>query len=218
MVGITLSPEQINQAPPEVRRWLEQRISTTLGLYRPEPALQTPQPHLVGCDLESARSILSLMHGVLPGVSVFFELGREPVATSPRGLRALQLDTMARHAHLQSTEQVVACLQAINSTLQRVSGTEDAVLTVLDGSGHCLVADATARNVLALWQEIVAMHDLADSHRPLVQEVPYTAATPYSCDAVPDTLCDRDAAFHGRRTRRQFARLKRQRVQPVAPI
>jgi hypothetical protein len=78
-----------------------------------------------------------------------------------------------------------------------VSGTEDTVLTVLDGSGHCLVADATARNVLALWQEIVAMHDLADSHRPLVQEVPYTAATPFQTPyaiAMPPFTADGHAA------------------------
>jgi hypothetical protein len=212
MVGITLSPEQINQAPPEVWRWLEQQISTTLGLYRPEPALQTPQPHLVGCDLESARSILSLMHGVLPGVSVFFELGREPVATSPRGLRALQLDTMARHAHLQSTEQVVACLQAIKSTLQRVRHRGHRT----DGSGW--FGTLPGRRCDGPQRPRPLAGDRRHA-RPGRQPPPAGArGAVYSCDAVPDTLCDRDAAFHGRRTRRQFARLKRQRVQPVAPI
>jgi hypothetical protein len=193
MVGITLSPEQITHAPPEVRRWLEQQISTTLGLYRPAPALQAPQPHLVGCDLDSARSVLSLIQGSLPVVSVFFELGREPVATSPRGLRALQLDTMARHARLQSTEQVVACLQAIDAALHRISGTAEAVLTVLDGSGHCLVADVTARNILALWQEIVTTHNKPDADRPLVREVPYAAAAPFQAPyaiAMPPFTAD----------------------------
>ena len=89
MVSITLSPEQINQSPTEVRRWLQQQISGALGLYRPEPALQAPEQHLIGCDLENARAILSLIQGILPAVSMFFELGREPDAISPQGLRAL---------------------------------------------------------------------------------------------------------------------------------
>jgi hypothetical protein len=175
MVGITLSPEQINQAPPEVRRWLEQQVSAALGMYRPEPALPVPQRHMVGCDLENAQAIFSLVHGILPVVSVFFELGRDPIAISPQGLRALRLDEMVRHARLQSEEQAVACLKAIDNALQRVCGTTDAVLTALDGSGHCLVADATARSILALWQEIVAAHDL---HAP-AQEAPHAASTPF---------------------------------------
>jgi hypothetical protein len=147
----------------------------------------------VGCDPDSARSVLSLIQGILPVASVFFALGREPVATSPRGLRALQLDTIARHANLQSTEQVVACLQAIDAALQRVSGIEDAVLTVLDGSGHCLVADVTARNILALWQDIVAAHSLRHTDRPLVREAPYTVATPFQAPyaiAMPPFTAD----------------------------
>ncbi len=154
MVGITLSPEQIHQAPPEVRRWLEQQIASALGLHRAEPALQAPARHLIGCNVEEARAILSLIQGLLPVVSVFFELGREPVAASTQGLRALRLDEMLRHVHLQAPEQIVACLEAIDEALQRVRREPAAALTALDGSGHCLVADATARSILALWREI----------------------------------------------------------------
>jgi hypothetical protein len=152
----------------------------------------------LGCDLESARSVLSLIQRSLPVVSVTFEMGREPVATSLRGLLALQLDTMARHAHLRSTEQAVACLQAIDAALQRMSNTADAVLTVLDGSGHCLVADVTARNILALWQEIVAAHNKEDMGSP-----PGAGGPLYRCGSVPGALCDRHAALHNRPPRRR---------------
>nr|WP_294555552.1 hypothetical protein [uncultured Rhodopila sp.] len=176
MVGITLSAEQIVQAPPEVRRWLEQQIAGTLGLFRPGPAMQPPERHLVGCDLEHARGILSEISGLLPVVSVFFELGREPIGVTGHGLRALRLDEMARHARLQAPEQVVACLRAIDEALQRVCGVSDATLTAVDGAGHCLVADATAHSILALWQEIVAARGL---ERPLAQQaVPYPAGMP----------------------------------------
>lgn len=182
MVGITLSPEQINQWPPDVRRWLEQQVANTLGLYRPEPAMRPPERHLIGCDLEAARAILAAIQGVLPLVSVFFELGRDPVATSPQGLRALPLEDMAHHARLHSAEQLVACLQAINEALQRVGGSTDAVLTAMDGEGHCLVADVTARSILALWQEIVAARNLT----PEQPAAPYTMhSAPYTVTTTP---------------------------------
>jgi hypothetical protein len=179
MVGITLSPEQIHQAPPEVRRWLEQQIAETLGLHRGEPALHTPARHLVGCSLADAQAILTAIEGKLPVVGVFFELGRHPVATSPNGLRALRLDEMARHVRLQTTAQVVACLAAIDEALQRLSGQPDTALTALDGAGHCLVAEETARSVLALWQEIVAQRDLGLHESATAQAAPSATSPPF---------------------------------------
>jgi hypothetical protein len=188
MVGITLSPEQIRQAPLEVRRWLEQQIAGTLGLYRTEPAPQPPTPHLVGCNLEEARAVLSLIQGFLPVVSVFFELGREPAAVSTQGVRALWLDDMLRHAHLQAPQQIVACLQAIDEALQRVRAEPGAALTALDGGGHCLVAEATAQSIQALWREVVAAHDLVRTdaapafgtapHAPEAFQSPYSISVP----------------------------------------
>ena len=183
MVGITLSSEQIGQAPPEVRRWLEQQVAATLGLYRPQPVLRAPERHLVGCGVEEAQAILSMIQGMLPVVSVFFELGREPVATSAEGVRALRLDEMARHARLQTTQQVVACLNAIDEALQRVSGRPDAALTAIDGEGHCMVADVTAHSILAVWQAIVAERGLVRPPDPLPAQAasadaPYTLSMP----------------------------------------
>lgn len=178
MVGITLLPEQIKQAPPEVRRWLEQQVSGALGLRWPEPALRPPERHLVACDVEGARAILSVIHGLLPVVGVFFELGREPAAMSSQGLRALRLDEIARHASLHPVEQVIACLNTINQAFGRVSGTHDAMLTALDDEGHCLVADVTARSILALWQEIVTSHNLARPEHPSEQAAPFAASMP----------------------------------------
>jgi len=189
MVGITLSPEQIQEAPPEVRRWLEQQISGTLGFYRAEPTFQTPSRHLVGCNLEEARAILSFMQGFLPAVSVFFELGREPVAASAQGVRALWLDDMLRHTHLQAREQIAACLEAINEALQRVRAEPGAALTALDGAGHCLVAHATAQSVQALWREIVSAHDLARAETASASEAarraPEAFQSPYSISVPP---------------------------------
>src|SRR4051794_16239446 len=75
MAGITLSADEIKAAPPEVRRWLEQEILRTLNV-QPARAPATAPP-LMGCNVEEAEQLLSLVQGMLPVVSVFFELGRE---------------------------------------------------------------------------------------------------------------------------------------------
>jgi hypothetical protein len=179
MVGITLLPEQIREAPPEVRRWLEQQlVGSWPGAYRAAPSIEPPGQHLVACSLEEARAILSLIHGLLPVVTVFFELGREPAAISAPGLRALRLDDMLRHTRLQGVEQLVACLKIVDEALQRVRGDADVALAALDESGHCVVAEATARSIVELWQEIVASRELA---QPSVvpSAVPHASPGPF---------------------------------------
>ncbi|HBK05544.1 MAG TPA: hypothetical protein DDZ81_06715 [Acetobacteraceae bacterium] len=186
MVGITLSPEQIGQAPPEVRRWLEQQVAATLGFHHPAPSPGVPERHLVACDVAQAQAVLSRIQGMLPVVSVFFELGLEPVATSPEGVRALRLDEMTRHARLQTPRQVVACLNAIDEALQNATGRSDAALTAIDDAGHCLVADVTARSILAVWQEIVAARGLA--HPGEAQASPGVPREPAMAGQAPYSL------------------------------
>ena len=171
MVGITLSPEQVRAAPPEVRHWLEQQIAETLGFQRPTPAVETAR-HLVGCAPEALRAALGLIQHILPVASVFFELAREGQVMSQRGLRVLRVDDVMRHCRLQTPEQVVACLEAINRALQQASGDPEAVLTVVDNGGHVLEADMTARGIQAIWQEIV------DSRRAATEQSPAVAPPP----------------------------------------
>lgn len=75
-VGITLSPEQIRTAPPDVRRWIEHEIAAAFGATAEEgPRDHAAASHLVGCDVDETAAILSLIHGTLPVVNVFVELG-----------------------------------------------------------------------------------------------------------------------------------------------
>lgn len=192
MIGITLLPEQIRAAPPEIRRWLEAEIAATFapagGPYAAPhggvPTLDGETRRLVACDLETARAILSLIQGMLPVVSVFFELGRDPVAVSAEGLRVLRLDQMMQHAHLRSLDQLVACLRAIDGAGERVRGESGTALTVLDDSGHCLVAEETGRNVFTLWQEIVATHELAHATGSAASGAP-AFSSPYAISVPP---------------------------------
>ncbi len=196
MVGITLSPEQIRQAPPEVRRWIEQQIAGALGLSRPAPVVEAPARHLIGCDLDQARAILSLINGMLPVAGVFFELAHEPVAMTQQGLHVLRVDDIQRHCRLQGSDQVVACLEAIDEALRRVLGSPDVALTVLDQSGHCVVAAETAHSIMTLWQEMVMPQQPVrpvmpiaavpnSDAAPLYQSSPYAISIPAAAIAQP---------------------------------
>ena len=154
MAGITLSMDDIKAAPPEVRRWLEHEIARALGLQAaPAPA---QAPALVGCNIEEARDMLALVQGMLPVVSVFFELGREAASVAVHGLRAYRIADILRHARLQSPDQVIQCLNVLTQALRRSRSDAAAEFFALDDQGHCLVAEATMRSVQRLWQEILA--------------------------------------------------------------
>ena len=174
MAGITLSPEEIKAAPPEVRRWLEQELVRTLGL-RAVPAASRA-PALVGCNAEEVQEMLAMVQGMLPVVTVFFELGREAASVPVHGLRAFGIADIQRHARLEAPDQVVQCLNILTQALRRARGDGTAAFFALDDQGHCLVAEATMRSVLRLWQEIVAQ-------RALQEEPAHQAETPVAASA-----------------------------------
>jgi hypothetical protein len=157
MSGITLSVDEIKAAPPEVRRWLEHEMMRAFGA-QPSPA-PIAAPPLVGCNVEEARDMLALVQGMLPVVSVFFELGREAASVAVHGLRAFRIADILRHVRLQSPDQVAQCLDVLTQALRRVRG-DDSAFFALDDQGHCLVAEATMRSILRLWQAIVAERGL----------------------------------------------------------
>jgi hypothetical protein len=185
MVSIILSPEQIQQAPSEVRRWLERQITGTLELCRAGPTVPTPKQHLADCNLEEARAILSLIQGSQPVVSVFFELGCDPMAASVQGVRALWMDDMLRHTCLQVPEQIVASLKAIDKALQHVRAEPGAALTALDGIGHCLVTEATAQSVQALGREVVSARTETASATEVACRATETFGSPHSISVPP---------------------------------
>ena len=73
--------------------------------------------------------MLALVQGMLPVVSVFFELGREAASVAVHGLRAFRIADILRHARLQSPDQVVQCLKVLTQALRRARG--DAAAAVL---------------------------------------------------------------------------------------
>ena len=160
MVGITLSPEQIRAAPPEVRRWLEHELAVSLGLNPPAlPITQPSSPHLAACTPEEAAQVLSLIQGMLPVVHVFFELGREGAAPG-EGIAAFRLADIMRHTRLEVPDKVLACLEVLDQAVQRVRNDPGATFHAVDERGYCLVAAQTQRSIRAIWQQMVAQREL----------------------------------------------------------
>ena len=170
MLGITLAPEQIRMAPPEVRHWLEQQMAQMLGLPRAAEPVPVP-PRLAACTPEQVGAILAQIQHMLPVVAVFLELGREQGNATGGGLRVFRLADIARHAHLPSIDRVVEALAVIDTALRRSGGDPEATLYALDPQGHCYVADATSRSILAVWQGIVM-------NAPMAPEPPEAAMMP----------------------------------------
>lgn len=156
-----MSAEEIRNAPPEVRHWLEQEVARTLGLQPAQLAAAHPAAaQLVGCNVEEARDMLELVQGMLPVVSVFFELGRDAGSVPVHGMRAFRIADILRHTRLHAPDQVIECLDVLGQALRRVRGDAEAGFYVLDSQGHCLVSETTMRSILRLWQEIVAQRGL----------------------------------------------------------
>jgi hypothetical protein len=158
MVGITLSPEQIRTAPPEVRRWLEQELLATFGLQSPTAELDSPQ--LATLSVDEATTVLSLIQDMLPAVNVFFELGREGKSVETNGIVAFRLADILQHTPLQTLEQVITCLDTIGEVVRRLPGHADAAFYGLDSRGHSFISAQTQRSILHVRQQIIAARNL----------------------------------------------------------
>lgn len=167
MVGITLTPEQIRTAPPEVRRWIERELASSLGLQLGDAAAPQPRPeHLVACTVEEAAAVLSLIQGMFPVVNVFFELGRQGASIGQEGLAAFRLADILRHTRLQNLSQVITFLDILNDAIRRIRGDETATLYVLDNRGDCIIAAQTQQSISHLWHQIAGGPEFSRSQLP----------------------------------------------------
>jgi hypothetical protein len=173
MTGITLSSEQIREAPPEVRRWIEHELATSLGFRVQATDTHHETPQLVGCSHDEVAGMLSLIQGVFPAVNVFFELGRKGTSFAQDRLEAYRLSDIQHHTRLQSPAQVISCLNLIDEALHRVRGSTGASFSGTDGD-YCFVATETQQNIRRLWLELVgqgenAVKEAASDEEPALQ-------------------------------------------------
>lgn len=156
MVGITLSAEQIQAAPSEVRQWLEHEIAHTLG-FGPAAQPASPEaPHLAACSPQEAMAVYESIRSMLPVVTVFFELGRLGTRISDQGFVAIRLPEMLRNTRLPDSSRLVACLEVIDRAFRLARNDDHAVLSIIDPRGYCIVAEETQQGILAVWAREIA--------------------------------------------------------------
>jgi hypothetical protein len=158
MIGITLTTDQIRNAPPQVRQWIEHEVIGSLGLAAETPAAAQPvqTAHLVACSPEDAASVLEQIRGMLAAVNVFLEFARPGVAYGQPPVMAFRLIDILHHTKLQNVGQVMACLDLINQALAQARRDPSAKFCGFDNEGHCLIAPATQASIAQLWQHVIA--------------------------------------------------------------
>lgn len=157
MIGITLSSEQIRNAPPDVRRWIEREVMTSLSQQAsPDDGGKPHGEHLATCSEQEVAAILSQIQGLLPAVNVLFEFGRQGASFGQPNVEMFRLMDVAHHVRLQNVGQVIACLEIINQAFARVCGDPEARFCALDREGHCFITVETQQNILRVWQKFVA--------------------------------------------------------------
>jgi hypothetical protein len=156
MTGITLTAEQIRNAPAGVRQWIEQEVINSLGLAPRTPAAVPAQTaHLVACSVEDIAGVLEHIRGTFPAVNVLFEFGRPGINYGQPAVMTVRVMDILHHTRLQDIDQVMTCLEMINQALTVVKKDPSARFCGFDNEGHCLIAPQTQASIAALWQDMM---------------------------------------------------------------
>ncbi|GGI33069.1 hypothetical protein [Bradyrhizobium guangdongense] len=157
MTGITLTTEQIRNAPAPVRQWIEQEVITSLGLApRPPVAAPVQTAHLVACSVDDVAGVLEHIRGTFPAVNVLFEFGRPGISYGQPAVMTFRLMDILHHTRLHEIGQVMTCLEMINQALTVVRKDPSARFCGYDNEGHCLIAPQTQASIATLWQDMMA--------------------------------------------------------------
>jgi len=162
MTGITLTAEQIRNAPAAVRQWIEQEVISSLGLSPRAPVTMPPHAfHLVACSVEDVAGVLEHIRGVLPAVNVLLELGRPGISFGQPAVMTFRLMDILHHTRLPDINAVITCLEMINQALIEVKKDPLVRFCGFDNEGHCLIAPQTQVSIAALWQTMMERQQAA---------------------------------------------------------
>ena len=170
MIGITLTAEQIRNAPTPVRQWIEQEVIASLGLATRVPVAAPPQAaHLVACSVEDMAGVLEHIRWAFPAVNVLFELGRPGISLGQPAVMMFRLMDILQHTRMQDVGQIMSCLETINQALTVVRKDPSDRFCGFDNEGHCLIAPQTQASIATLWQGMM-------ERRQALQDKPVTPA------------------------------------------
>ena len=162
MTGITLTAEQIRNAPAPVRQWIEEQVMASLGLAAQAGTRAPPQAaHLVACSAQDAAAVLAQIQNLPAAANVLFEFGRPGICFGEPAVMSFRLVDIQHHTSLGNVGEVMECLEVINRAFAQVCGDPSARFCGFDNEGHCLISPATQVGIAALWQDMVARHSMA---------------------------------------------------------
>ena len=160
MISFTLSIEQLQSAPPEVRQWIVNEIATGLMKLdhpRPQP-VPAHEPELAACDPDEAVQMFELIRDDYAATRVFLEFAREASLNQVAPtLHAISIGQMLRYTGLTQS-RLLECLTMISSAFQRVRNAPDAALFGFDQANHLYIHDRTHRSISALWDALMGPH------------------------------------------------------------
>jgi hypothetical protein len=169
MIGITLTADQICNAPIEVRRWIEHEIVTGLRLAPPPSA--TPErdvSHPAVCSEDDMAAIFSRLRGMPIALSVLFELRHPGISFGNPPVKSFRLMDLLHNSRLESIDQVMVGLDAISAALADLRGNAGERFCDFDNEGHCFVAPETQASIVRLWHDVVVSQQGPDDrHDPL---------------------------------------------------
>lgn len=156
MIGITLTSDQIRNAPSEVRQWIEHEVTSALGLGTSVVTPAQSTAHIVSLSVEEATAVLAQIRGMVPAANVFLEFGRPANSFGQPPMMAFRLIDVLNHTRLENIEQMMECLQYINQAVAQVRQDSSAMFCGFDNVGHCFVTPDTQASIAKLWQGLLA--------------------------------------------------------------
>lgn len=167
MIGITLTADQISNAPIEVRRWIEQQVIAGLGLAPQTPASSPPRStHPAICSEDEMAAIFARLRGMPVALSVLFEFRQPGIAFGNPPVKSFRLMDILHNSRLQGIEQVMTGLDAVSATLAELRSDPDARFCDFDNEGHCFLAPETQASTAKLWHDVVVRQEPpADTRR-----------------------------------------------------
>jgi len=144
--GLFLTPEQIREAPPEVRRWL-----ATLSTPAAAP-VRAP----VSCTEADIAALLEQLKDDELGCQLVFELGCaavDPSSGQPLQ-RAIAISEVVRHTDIENGARVLDCVSRINAVLRSIRRDVNAQLCVLE-EGRLRLDPRTQQAIFKVWRGLV---------------------------------------------------------------
>jgi len=171
MTEITLTADQICNAPIEVRRWIEHEVISGLRLAPQAPASSPPRSaHPATCSEDEIAAIFGQLRGMPVALSVLFELRQPGIAFGNPPLKSFRLMDILHDTKLESIEQVMTGLDAINAALAELRGDRGSRFCDFDNEGHCFLTTETQASIAKLWHDIVVRQEAPANHRePLLR-------------------------------------------------